>query len=71
MSNYVTQEGLDKMKAELEQLEREERNVYETRLRKIKSAGETASTKLLIPMGGLLGMVLIVLVVPAFFTIQI
>ena len=55
----------------LEQLEREERNVYETRLRKIKSAGETASTKLLIPMGGLLGMVLIVLVVPAFFTIQI
>lgn len=25
MSNYVTQEGLDKMKAELEQLEREER----------------------------------------------
>ena len=55
----------------LEQLEREERTVYETRQRKIKAAGEVASTKLLVPMGGLLAMVLIVLVVPALFTIQI
>ncbi len=54
----------------LEQLEREERNVYETKQRKMKMAGEVASTKLLIPMGGLLAMVLIVLVVPALFTIQ-
>lgn len=55
----------------LEQLEREERNVYETRLRKIKTAGEVASTKMLIPMGGLLAMVLIILVVPALYSIQI
>ena len=55
----------------LEQLEREEKNVYESRQRKIKMAGEVASTKLLIPMMGLLGMVLIVLVVPALFTIRI
>lgn len=55
----------------LEQLEREERNVYETRQRKIKTAGEVASTKMLIPMGGLLAMVLIILVVPALYSIQI
>ncbi len=55
----------------LEQLEREERNVYETRQRKMKTAGEVASTKMLIPMGGLLAMVLIILVVPALYTIQI
>jgi hypothetical protein len=55
----------------LEQLEREEKNVYESRQRKIKMAGEVASTKLLIPMTGLLGMVLIVLVVPALFSIRI
>ncbi|MCR4798151.1 MAG: type II secretion system F family protein [Lachnospiraceae bacterium] len=50
----------------LAQLEREEQNLYEQRQRQLKIAGELTSTKLLIPMGGLLAMVLIVIIVPAF-----
>lgn len=55
----------------LEQLEKEEQNLYEERQRKQKTAGEEASMKLLLPLGGLLIMVLIIVVVPAFFRIQI
>ncbi len=55
----------------LEQLSHEEQLVAETRRRQIKSAGELISTKLLIPMGGLLGMILIVLIVPALQSIKL
>ncbi|MCR4674934.1 MAG: type II secretion system F family protein [Lachnospiraceae bacterium] len=55
----------------LEQLEKEEKNIYGAQQRRIKAAGEVASTKLLIPLGGLLIMVMIILVVPALATIQI
>ncbi|MCR5097388.1 MAG: hypothetical protein K6B14_00405 [Lachnospiraceae bacterium] len=55
----------------LEQLSHEEQMVREARLRDIKTAGEQVSTKLLIPMGGLLGMILIVLIVPALMSISL
>lgn len=55
----------------LNQLEQEETNLYETRLRKAKSVGEEASTKLLLPLGGLLIMVMIVTVVPALMAVRI
>ena len=55
----------------LEQLEREEKTLYENQQRKIKVAGEEASTKLLLPLGGLLVMVMIILIMPALATIQI
>ena len=54
--------GNDKL---LEQLSHEEQMVTEAKRRQIKSAGEMISTKLLLPMGGLLMMILIVLIVPA------
>ena len=55
----------------LEQLSHEEQLVREMRLRDIKSAGEMVSTKLLLPMGGLLGMILLVLIVPAMMSISL
>ncbi|MCR5545948.1 MAG: hypothetical protein K6F30_05660 [Lachnospiraceae bacterium] len=55
----------------LEQLEREEKNSYETEQRRLKIVGEEASTKLLLPLGGLLIMVMIVLVMPALAQIQV
>ena len=55
----------------LSQLEQEEASLYASRLRKVKSVGEEASTKLLLPLGGLLIMVMLVVVTPALMTIQI
>ena len=55
----------------LEQLAHEEQLVADARRREIKSAGELISTKLLIPMGGLLMMILIVLIVPALRSISL
>ena len=55
----------------LDQLSHEEQMVKDMRTREIKSAGELISTKLLLPMGGLLGMILIVLIVPALQTISL
>ena len=52
------------------QLEKEEENAFEERKSKAKIAGEEASTKMLLPMMGLLGVVLIVLIVPALQSIQ-
>lgn len=60
--------GNDKL---LEQLAHEEQLVGDARRREIKSAGEMISTKLLLPMGGLLLMILIVLIVPALQSIQL
>ncbi len=55
----------------LEQLAHEEQLVREMRLREIKTAGEKVSTRLLLPMGGLLGMILMVLIVPALMSISL
>ncbi|MDD6551130.1 MAG: type II secretion system F family protein [Lachnospiraceae bacterium] len=49
-----------------DQLEQEERSAYDERRINAKVAGEEASLKLLIPMMGLLGVIFIVLMVPAF-----
>lgn len=51
-------------------LEREEKEAYDRRRTDARVAGEEASLKLLIPMMGLLGVIFIVLVVPAFMQIN-
>jgi hypothetical protein len=53
------------------QLEREAQSAFEQRKMHAKVAGEEASTKLLIPMMGLLGIILVVLVIPALQGINI
>ena len=63
MLNQNSRKGNRKL---LTQLEKEEQNLYEERQRRLKIAGEKISTKLLLPMGGLLLMVLIIIIVPAF-----
>ena len=49
----------------LEALEKEEKYAFELRKQKAIRAGEEASTKLLVPMAGMLLIVIIILVVPA------
>lgn len=49
----------------LSQLEQESHNAYEERRVRAKRAGEEASTKLLMPMMGLLSVIMMVLIVPA------
>ena len=49
-----------------DQLEQEERAAYDERRINAKVAGEEASLKLLLPMMGMLGVIFIVLMVPAF-----
>ncbi|SDB37242.1 Type II secretion system (T2SS), protein F [Pseudobutyrivibrio sp. YE44] len=46
-------------------LEKEEKYAFEMRKQRALRAGEEASTKLLLPMAGMLGIVIVVLVVPA------
>ncbi|MCR4999541.1 MAG: type II secretion system F family protein [Lachnospiraceae bacterium] len=53
------------------QLEREAQAAFEQRKMQARIAGEEASTKLLIPMMGLLGIVLVVLIIPALQGINI
>lgn len=53
------------------QLEKEARVAFEQRKIQAKVAGEEASTKLLLPMMGLLGIILVVLIVPALRGINI
>ena len=54
----------------IQQLEREEQEAFEERKLTAKIAGEEASTKLLLPMMGLLAVVLVVLIYPAMQSIQ-
>lgn len=49
-----------------DQMEQEERESYDRRRMDARVAGEEASLKLLMPMMGLLGVIFIVLMVPAF-----
>ncbi len=55
----------------VEQLEKEERQAFEERKLRAKITGEEASTKLLLPMAGLLMIVLITLIFPAMMGIGI
>ena len=50
----------------IELLERESIEAFDERKRKARMAGETALTKLLIPMVMMLGIVLVLILVPAF-----
>lgn len=54
----------------LDSLEKEEKYAFEMRKQRAVRAGEEASTKLLIPMGGMLFIVIAVLVVPAIMQIN-
>ena len=55
----------------IECLEKEQNNAFEIRKQRAIRAGEEASTKLLIPMGGMLFIVIVILVVPAILQINI
>ncbi len=52
-------------------LEREAQEAFNSRKRKAKSMGEEAGTKLLLPMFMMLSVVLCIIVVPAFLTVQL
>lgn len=52
----------------LELLKQESQEAFEERRRQAKAAGEKASTKLLLPMGMMLAVVLVILTVPAFLS---
>ncbi len=54
----------------LDTLEKEEKYAFEMRKQSAVRAGEEASTKLLIPMAGMLFIVIVVLVVPAIMQIN-
>lgn len=52
-------------------LEKEQQNAFELRKQRAIRAGEEASTKLLIPMAGMLFIVIVILVIPAILQINI
>lgn len=52
-------------------LEKEQQNAFELRKQRAIRAGEEASTKLLIPMAGMLFIVIVILVIPAMLQINI
>lgn len=54
----------------LAMLEREELLAFELRQNLAKKAGEEASTRLLLPMIGLLGIVMAILLIPAMMTMN-
>lgn len=54
----------------LDSLEKEEANAFEMRKQRAKRLGEEASTKLLIPLAGMLFIVIVVLVVPALMQVN-
>ncbi len=55
----------------IDSLEKEEKYAFEMRKRQAMRAGEEASTKLLLPMGGMLLIVMVILIVPAIMQINI
>ncbi len=54
----------------IEQLEKEDIEAFEMRKAMAKRAGEEASTKLLLPMIGMLGVMMLILVIPAILTMS-
>lgn len=70
LSNLLTSSIKKGSKGMLEQLENEEAEAFEMQKQYVKIAGEEASTKLLFPMIGLLGIVLIIIIAPSIFNMQ-
>lgn len=66
----LLQQNLRKGNAHVvEMMEKEDMEAFEMRKAMARKAGEEASTKLLLPMIGMLGIVIIILVVPALLTL--
>ena len=54
----------------IQQLEQENLSAFEMRKNQVKREGEEASVKLLFPMMGMLGIVIVVLILPAMMTMK-
>ncbi len=57
-------------KGMIEELNNEEKEAFEMQKQYVRIAGEEASTKLLFPMIGLLGIVLVIIIAPSIFNMQ-
>lgn len=57
-------------KGMIEELDKEEKEAFEMQKQYVKVAGEEASTKLLFPMIGLLGIVLVIIIAPSILNMQ-
>lgn len=65
-------QSMKKGSAELiDMLEKEDINGFEMRKQMALKAGEEASTKMLLPMGGMLGVVVVILISPAFMSMNL
>ena len=68
----LLQQNISKGNAHVvEMMEKEDMEAFELRKSLARKAGEEASTKLLVPMVGMLGIVIVILVVPAMFKLGI
>ena len=54
----------------IQQLEQENLMAFEMRKNQVKREGEEASVKLLFPMMGMLGIVIVILILPAMMTMK-
>lgn len=70
LSNLLTNNLRKGTKGMIDELNSEEEEAFEMQKQYVKIAGEEASTKLLFPMIGLLGIVLIIIIAPAIFNMQ-
>lgn len=71
LSNLLVRNLKKGTKGMIEQLEKEEEISFEMQKQSIKVLGEEASTKMLIPLIGLLGIVLVIIICPAIFNMQL
>ena len=67
LSSLLTNNLRKGTKGLIEQLNKEEEDAFDMERRYVRIAGEEASTKLLFPMIGLLGIVLIIIIAPSIF----
>ena len=70
LSSLLTNNLRKGTKGLIEQLNKEEEDAFDMERNYVKIAGEEASTKLLFPMIGLLGIVLIIIIAPAIFNMN-
>ena len=70
LSNLLISSIKKGTKGMLEQLESEEAEAFEMQKQYVKIAGEEASTKMLFPMIGLLGIVLVIIIAPSILNMQ-
>lgn len=70
LSSLLTNNLRKGTKGLIEQLEEEEEEAFEMERQYVKIAGEEASTKMLFPMIGLLGIVLIIIIAPSIFNMN-